>query len=85
MRPVRVVAGAVVALFLLNSFLVSEAGSFMGTRLIGPVTVAFAFGLLQCLIAVSAVWWYAQYARTYLDPLAQRLQGVDDGEGGDER
>ncbi|MFJ3336366.1 DUF485 domain-containing protein [Streptomyces sp. NPDC086766] len=67
-RPVFTVAGAVVALYLLNALLASEARGVMAVRIAGPLNTGLAMSLVQCLTTVWAVRWYNRHARTHFDP-----------------
>ncbi|MFF8942751.1 DUF485 domain-containing protein [Streptomyces sp. NPDC014864] len=67
-RPVFTVAGAVVALYLLNALLASEARGLLAVRIAGPLNTGLAMSLLQCLTTVWAVHWYNRHARTHFDP-----------------
>ncbi|MFF3324015.1 DUF485 domain-containing protein [Streptomyces sp. NPDC002889] len=73
-RPVFAVAGAVVALYLLNALLAGEARGFMAVRVAGPLNIGLVLSLIQCLTTVLAVGWYTRHARTFLDPDGRRLR-----------
>ena len=73
-RPVFAVAGAVVALYLLNALLAGEARGFMAVRVAGPLNIGLVLSLIQCLTTALALWWYARHARTFLDPDGRRLK-----------
>ncbi|MGI5404414.1 DUF485 domain-containing protein [Streptomyces sp. CA-135486] len=73
-RPVFAVAGAVVALYLLNALLAGEARGFMAVRVAGPLNIGLILSLIQCLTTVLAVRWYTRHARTVLDPDGRRLR-----------
>ncbi|MFK4226792.1 DUF485 domain-containing protein [Streptomyces sp. NPDC019890] len=73
-RPVFAVAGAVVALYLLNALLAGEARGFMAVRVAGPLNIGLVLSLIQCLTTALALWWYARHARTFLDPDGRRLR-----------
>ncbi|MFF4561369.1 DUF485 domain-containing protein [Streptomyces sp. NPDC001435] len=67
-RPVFTVAGAVIALYLINALLASEARGVMAVRIAGPLNAGLAMSLLQCVTTVWAVRWYNRHARTRFAP-----------------
>lgn len=73
-RPVFAVAGAVVALYVLNALLAGEARGFMAVQVAGPLNIGLILSLIQCVTTVLAVWWYTRHARTFLDPDGRRLR-----------
>jgi uncharacterized membrane protein (DUF485 family) len=58
------------ALYVLLS---AYARGFMSIKLIGNINVALLFGLLQFLSTFLIAWYYARYAATKLDPLADQI------------
>ncbi|MFI1167230.1 DUF485 domain-containing protein [Streptomyces sp. NPDC020801] len=73
-RPVFTVAGGVIALYLLNALLASEARGVMAVPIAGPLNTGLAMSLLQCLTTVWAVRWYNRHARTRFDADGPRLR-----------
>jgi uncharacterized membrane protein (DUF485 family) len=67
-RPVFTVAGAVIALYLINALLASEARGVMAVRIAGPLNAGLAMSLLQCVTTLWAVRWYNRHARTHFAP-----------------
>ncbi|MFD1661752.1 DUF485 domain-containing protein [Streptomyces caeni] len=80
-RPVFTVTGAVIALYLLNGLLASEARGVMAVPIAGPLNTGLALSLLQCVTTVWAVRWYARHARTRLDPDRSQLRDRLDERG----
>ncbi|MGP3952892.1 DUF485 domain-containing protein [Streptomyces sp. 7N604] len=80
-RPVFTVMGTVVALYVLNALLASEARAFMGVRIAGPLNIGLAMSLLQCGTTVWAVWWYTRHARAHFDPEGSRLRNRVEQQG----
>ena len=58
------------ALYVLLS---AYARGFMSIKLVGNINVALLFGLLQFVSTFLIAWYYARYAATKLDPLADRI------------
>ncbi|OEU96852.1 DUF485 domain-containing protein [Streptomyces oceani] len=50
------------------------AGDFMGTKLLGNLNVAFAFGIAQFVTTFLIAWWYARHAAAKLDPKADAIK-----------
>ncbi|WP_210987262.1 DUF485 domain-containing protein [Streptomyces sp. F63] len=80
-RPLFRVTGTVTALYLLTALLANHARDLMGTQVAGPLNVGLLLGLAQCATAVWAALWYTRYARTELDPDADRLRAFHQGQG----
>ncbi|MER6615694.1 DUF485 domain-containing protein [Streptomyces xantholiticus] len=68
------VAAAVVGFYLLNALLANVAGGLMAVRLVGHLNLGLALALLQCATTLLVCRWYARYARTTLDPLAESVR-----------
>ncbi|WP_345016580.1 DUF485 domain-containing protein [Streptomyces shaanxiensis] len=68
------VATAVLGLYLLNALLVSTARDVMAIRVVGHLNVGLGLALLQCGTTLAVCRWYARYASTTLDPLAERAR-----------
>ncbi|MGP4001245.1 DUF485 domain-containing protein [Streptomyces sp. 8N706] len=68
------VAAAVVGFYLLNALLSNLAGGLMAVRLVGHLNVGLTLALLQCATTLLVCRWYSRYARTTLDPLAERVR-----------
>lgn len=64
---------AFIAWYSLYVLMSMFAGDFMGTKLIGNINVALAFGLLQFITTFVIAWLYSRYSNTRLDPLARQL------------
>ncbi|MFE9098626.1 DUF485 domain-containing protein [Streptomyces sp. NPDC007264] len=80
-RPVFTVAGAVIALYLLNGLLASEVRGVMAVSIAGPLNTGLALSLLQCVTTVWAVLWYARHAGSRLDPDRSQLRDRFDERG----
>ncbi|KNE80333.1 hypothetical protein ADZ36_22625 [Streptomyces fradiae] len=80
-RPLFRVTGTVTGLYLLTALLANHARDLMGAQIAGPLNVGLLLGLAQCATTVWAALWYARYARTELDPDADRLRVVHQGQG----
>jgi len=50
------------------------APGFMGTAVIGTVNWGLLLGLLQFATTFAIAWYYARYAATHFDPLADRIK-----------
>jgi uncharacterized membrane protein (DUF485 family) len=68
------VASAVIGFYLLNALLANAAGGLMKVRLVGHLNLGLALALLQCATTLLVCRWYARYARTTLDPLAESVR-----------
>lgn len=68
------VVTAVVGFYLLNALLANVVGELMAARLVGHLNIGLALALLQCATTLLVCRWYARYARTTLDPLAERVR-----------
>lgn len=68
------VAAAVIGLYLINALLASMARDVMAIRLVGHLNLGLALALLQCGTTLATCRWYARYADTTLDPLAERAR-----------
>ncbi len=60
--------------YLLYVLLSNYAAGFMGHVLFGNINVALVFGLLQFVTTFGIAVWYARFAATHLDPIADRLR-----------
>lgn len=60
--------------YLLYVLLATYARGFMGTKLVGNLTVGLLFGLLQFASTFLITWWYVRYANARLDPLAASIR-----------
>ena len=58
------------ALYVLLS---AYARGFMSVKLFGNINVALLLGLLQFVSTFLIAWYYARYAATKLDPLADKI------------
>jgi uncharacterized membrane protein (DUF485 family) len=54
------------------------ARDFMDRRLIGNINVGLVFGVLEFASTFAFAGFYAHYARTSLDPLADRIRAEID-------
>ncbi|MFJ4919030.1 DUF485 domain-containing protein [Streptomyces sp. NPDC088725] len=59
-----------VAWYLLYVLLSNYAGGFMGTKVVGNINIALAFGLAQFLSTFLIAWLYSRRATRTLDPKA---------------
>ncbi|MCW2883856.1 MAG: hypothetical protein JWL58_718 [Streptosporangiaceae bacterium] len=48
--------------------------NFMNHRLTGNINVGLVFGVLEFASTFAFAWFYAHYAKTSLDPLADRIR-----------
>ena len=62
------------AWYLLFVLMSIYAGGFMGHRLFGNINVALVFGLLQFVTTFGIAIWYARFAASRMDPLADKLR-----------
>jgi uncharacterized membrane protein (DUF485 family) len=69
--PVTVAFFLWYALYVLLS---AYARDFMGAKLVGNINVALLFGLLQFVSTFAIAWYYAWYAATKVDPLADKIK-----------
>jgi len=65
--------------YLLYVLCSAFARGFMAHKLVGNLNVGLLFGLLQFVSTFAIAWAYARYARTRLDPLADKLRADVDG------
>jgi uncharacterized membrane protein (DUF485 family) len=65
---------AFIAWYLLYVVLSSYADSFMGTKIVGNINVAFVLGLAQFVTTFLIAWLYSRYANAKLDPGAAALK-----------
>jgi uncharacterized membrane protein (DUF485 family) len=65
---------AFLAWYLLYVLLSAFARDFMGAKIVGNINVALVFGLLQFVSTFLIAWLYSRYARTNLDPAAERIR-----------
>lgn len=68
--------------YLLYVLLADYAGGFMGTRLVGNITVGLVFGLLQFVSTFVITGLYVRYANRKLDPVADEIRARIEGEPG---
>src|SRR3954463_7759705 len=59
--------------YLLYVVCCAWARDFMSKQIVGVINVALVFGLLQFVSTFLIAWLYSRYARTRLDPLADRI------------
>jgi uncharacterized membrane protein (DUF485 family) len=50
------------------------ARDFMNRRLVGNINVGLVFGVLEFASTFAFAWFYTYYARSSLDPLADRIR-----------
>lgn len=74
LRFVVPVTVAFMAWYLLYVLMSNYASGFMGHVLFGNINVALVFGLLQFVTTFGIAIWYARFAATHLDPVADRLR-----------
>ncbi len=67
--------------YLLYVFASNWAGDFMNTKVIGNISVALVFGLLQFVSTFLIAVLYARHANRRLDPAAERLRNEYDEVG----
>lgn len=65
---------AFMAWYLLYVLMSNYAGDFMGHVLFGNINVALVFGLLQFVTTFGIAIWYARFAASRMDPIADRLR-----------
>ena len=65
---------AFMAWYLLYVVLSIYADDFMGHVLFGNINVALVFGLLQFVTTFGIAIWYARFAASHMDPIADRLR-----------
>ena len=65
---------AFMAWYVLYVLMSIYAGGFMGRQVVGNINVALVFGLLQFVTTFGIAIWYARYAASRMDPLADRLR-----------
>lgn len=65
---------AFIAWYLLYVVLSSYADSFMATKVLGHLNIAFVLGLAQFATTFLIAWLYSRYANARLDPGAQALK-----------
>ena len=66
--------------YLLYVLLASYAPGFMATKLAGNITVGLVVGLLQFVSTFAITAVYVRYANRHLDPRAERLREMIEGE-----
>lgn len=62
------------AWYLLYVLMSNYSPGFMGHVLFGNINVALVFGLLQFVTTFGIAIWYARFAATHMDPIADRLR-----------
>ncbi|WP_456697792.1 DUF485 domain-containing protein [Aeromicrobium sp. P5_D10] len=65
---------AFMAWYLLYVLMSNYADGFMGHVLFGNINVALVFGLLQFVTTFGIAIWYARFAASRMDPIADRLR-----------
>ncbi|MFI5429226.1 DUF485 domain-containing protein [Aeromicrobium sp. UC242_57] len=65
---------AFMAWYLLYVLMSNYADAFMGHVLFGNINVALVFGLLQFVTTFGIAIWYARFAASRMDPIADRLR-----------
>jgi uncharacterized membrane protein (DUF485 family) len=70
---------AFIAWYLLYVLLSNYAGDFMGTKLLGNINIAMAFGFAQFLTTFLIAWWYSRHAAAKLDPKAEAIKSRMEG------
>ena len=60
--------------YLLYVLASNYANDFMGHVLFGNINVALVFGLLQFVTTFGIAIWYARFAATHMDPIADQLR-----------
>jgi uncharacterized membrane protein (DUF485 family) len=70
---------AFLAWYLLYVMCSAFARGFMAHKVAGNINVGLIFGLLQFVSTFGIAYAYARYARTRLDPLADKVRADIDG------
>lgn len=70
---------AFLAWYLLYVVCSAFARGFMAHKLVGNINVGLVFGLLQFVSTFGIAYAYSRYARTRLDPLADKVRADIDG------
>jgi uncharacterized membrane protein (DUF485 family) len=65
---------AFLAWYLLYVLLSAFGRSFMDTKVVGHLNVAFFFGLLQFVSTFAIAWTYSRFADRRIDPVATELR-----------
>ena len=65
--------------YLLYVVLSAFGRSFMDTKVVGHLNVAFFFGLSQFVTTFLIAWWYSRHAATQLDPKAEAIKSRMEG------
>jgi uncharacterized membrane protein (DUF485 family) len=65
--------------YLLYVLCSAFARDFMRHKVVGSINIGLVFGLLQFVSTFLIAWAYSRYARTKLDPLADKLRADVDG------
>jgi uncharacterized membrane protein (DUF485 family) len=68
--------------YALYVVLSAYARDFMSQKVVGNINVALIFGLLQFVSTFVIAWLYARYARTKLDPVADKIRDDIESHGG---
>jgi uncharacterized membrane protein (DUF485 family) len=71
---------AFMAWYLLYVLMSNYAGDFMAHKVAGNINVALIFGLLQFVSTFAIAIWYARFAASRMDPIADRLRDEYDEE-----
>jgi uncharacterized membrane protein (DUF485 family) len=61
-------------LYLVYVLLAAYAPGFMGTRVVGNITIGLLFGLGQFVSTFAITMLYARWANTHQDPVADELR-----------
>ena len=69
------------AWYLLYVVLSAFGRSFMDTKVVGHLNVAFFFGLLQFVSTFLIAWLYERHMENKVDPLAVRIREELEAEG----
>ena len=64
---------AFIVWYSLYVLLSAYARDFMSIKLIGNINVALVFGLLQFVSTFAIAWYYARFAASKIDPLADDI------------
>lgn len=60
--------------YLALPFLAGQAPGLMGRKVFGQFTFGYLFALSQFLMAFIVAWVYSRWARSRLDPIAERVR-----------
>lgn len=68
--------------YFLYVVLCNWAPGLMGTKVVGNINVALAFGLLQFVTTFAIAWAYQRFSARRMDPLADQIRGEFEREVG---